>query len=143
MYIADFYSVQFRSVERLENHLAMLVRSNNGSNLATSDAFVGHSYPHVVARQHDLCQLKGCSSHLNVGHGHGQGHGYGHGHGHLPWDSPACSCSSQSILGQGLCLSPGDSGSLCMTCPDIFPTSKVLFRKSNGHKKANNAKCLL
>ena len=42
----------------------MLVRPDNAGNLATSDAFVRHSDPHVVARQHDLRQLGGFNCHI-------------------------------------------------------------------------------
>ena len=49
----------------------MLVRPDNAGDLATSDAFVRHSDPHVVACQHDLCQLGGFQSHLNGPIAHG------------------------------------------------------------------------
>ena len=133
----------------------MLVRPDNAGDLATSDAFVRHSDPHVVARQHDLRQLGGFQSHLNS-HGHGHSHGHGRGfnksqlggsQSHLngpigdgsPLDSPACSCSSQNISARDLCLSQADSGSLCTTCLDIFPTFTALCRKQMKNVHLQNS----
>ena len=47
----------------------MFVCPDDGGYLAAGDALVGDSDPHVVARQHDLRQLKGCSSYFNFDQG--------------------------------------------------------------------------
>ena len=47
-------------------HLAMFVSVHSLSDLPTSDAFVGHCDPHVVALQHDVLQLK--RDFINHGH---------------------------------------------------------------------------
>ena len=48
----------------------MFVCSDDAGDLAASDAFVGDCDPHVVACQHDLSQLRGFVSHLNIDLGH-------------------------------------------------------------------------